>query len=1076
MRNCRRLVLALALVMLAAFAVAQGNSGDVDALLQQVKSEVVQTRLQALDRLAKLSDPRIIPALGDVLSDKDPTVRAKAASTVGKIGGPKAVAALLPLLKDEIATVRTQAVRSLAETKDLGAVSPIVALARDPASDLRPTAIAAVGPLLRDLIDNEEAVKQLLPTLLALCTDQDQKIRTQGEQMSYALANGRTTGKALVNVAAGILGDQAQSSEVRRHTIMVLGRNAGVQAVPLLTTAFKGPEQWVSNAAGAALASILRNGVWAADPALLAPIRDLLNDPNTDRRISAIRIAGATRDMDAIDPLLAMLREQNESVRFEAANALVIIADERVLPALCALRTDTSPRIREIAVRVLNAIGDAPSMEALAGMTADQDIAVRRRLVQYLGALHTARANEALLTMLPEKNADVWKAVVDALNGSHDPRLVDSLFATVNDGPPAVRGYALAALGWTGDARVAPLALPYLDTPESPMYLPAIKALVALGDARGFTALDTAYQQQKLDDTAYLACLKGLASPDALERLVSLYGRLLRGTGNPYFKAQPIIQTLMTLGTPAMERIIALLDDPRPDVRQAAIRICCEMPDARAVPGLLRCLREETDPQVTGLLIYALAHIQDARAIDPLAEKLRDANATVRLSAVRMLGEFPDRRLTPYFLPLQTNANPEVRLTAILWLSKYAAQQRVTPLLPLLADGSWMVRSAAIDALSNCGSDEATDALLKCLRDTQPNVRFAARTTLGNIGTLRAVQGLLDYLATAPRSGEYYSDVIVAAVTDPNVLDLLLPAAHHQHPLVRATAIRALGNYTDAQAQRTAVAGLTDPDERVRIAAAHALGTGKTPPTIARPPLQTALSDPAPAVRKAAVEALGTLGDPLAAPALLRVASEEQEYNTRIAANHALIALGDQQSLAALLPLLDTDPFIVNMDYIPAIVSIKDARTVPGLVSMVSSTYFSPSYRAVTALGAIGDRRAVTPLLLYFDAHRTNPNGQMAREEIVKTLGMLGDLRACHMLLLAVQGDDTRVRAYAAEALGRLKAAPAVPALIAALNDLSYPTKGARGYSDGAMHANVDDTTREKAAWALGEIGDARAV
>lgn len=127
----------------------------------------------------------------------------------------------------------------------------------------------------------------------------------------------------------------------------------------------------------------------------------------------------------------------------------------------------------------------------------------------------------------------------------------------------------------------------------------------------------------------------------------------------------------------------------------------------------------------------------------------------------------------------------------------------------------------------------------------------------------------------------------------------------------------------------------------------------------------------------------------------------------------------------------------------------------------------------MTAITAHKDRRIVD-LLLASIADLPYDHPIIGFE--LKALGILGDPRAYHSLQKFLQSDHMELHTTAAEALGMLKDARAVPALIAALAENSFPQHGYTGWGNGIMHADLRECTREKAAWALGEIGDARAV
>jgi HEAT repeat protein len=129
-------------------------------------------------------------------------------------------------------------------------------------------------------------------------------------------------------------------------------------------------------------------------------------------------------------------------------------------------------------------------------------------------------------------------------------------------------------------------------------------------------------------------------------------------------------------------------------------------------------------------------------------------------------------------------------------------------------------------------------------------------------------------------------------------------------------------------------------------------------------------------------------------------------------------------------------------------------RAVPPLIEALQQ---HPRFRirriAANKLGDIGDARAVEPLI-----HSLRYDEEYVRYAVADALGRIGDRRAVQPLIFTLQNDtDSVVRAWAADALGKLKARQAVLALCEALK-------------------HKDINTRFLAALALGEIGDAQAV
>ena len=124
----------------------------------------------------------------------------------------------------------------------------------------------------------------------------------------------------------------------------------------------------------------------------------------------------------------------------------------------------------------------------------------------------------------------------------------------------------------------------------------------------------------------------------------------------------------------------------------------------------------------------------------------------------------------------------------------------------------------------------------------------------------------------------------------------------------------------------------------------------------------------------------------------------------------------------------------------------------PRAIRALSNDYYLIRKVAAGALGRLGDKRAVDPLI-----EALSDGMYLVRLSAAGALGRLGDKRAVDPLIKALSDDESVVRKAAAGALGRLGDRRAVDPLVKALLHKYYGT-------------------RWRAAEALGQLGDKRAV
>jgi HEAT repeat protein len=166
---------------------------------------------------------------------------------------------------------------------------------------------------------------------------------------------------------------------------------------------------------------------------------------------------------------------------------------------------------------------------------------------------------------------------------------------------------------------------------------------------------------------------------------------------------------------------------------------------------------------------------------------------------------------------------------------------------------------------------------------------------------------------------------------------------------------------------------------------------------------------------------------------------------------------------------------------VEALGQLGDRRVVEPLINILENNYSVIRSRATTALGQLG-RPAIAPLLAALRDEKIQ-----VRTGAIEALTQLGEL-ALEPLKTALGDEDDRVRSSAATVLGQLGDNRAVEPLMAALNDKDGPVR----YTAARALAKLRDSraveplinvlsdedwrVRDRAAKALGLLGDTRAI
>ena len=316
--------------------------------------------------------------------------------------------------------------------------------------------------------------------------------------------------------------------------------------------------------------------------------------------------------------------------------------------------------------------------------------------------------------------------------------------------------------------------------------------------------------------------------------------------------------------------------------------------------------------------------------------------------------------------------------------------------------------------------------------------------------------------------------------SDAAVVELLQQATRHTDPAIQKEAIRLLGAMQKPELILTFEDALTEavntPEVAYRaiVAIEQLASSGAANGAALVPGLQLALKNNSAQVRMHAAKLLGSIQDETAVPDLIRLLADPNSYvkDTAIAALNRIGTPATAPLLEVLatkarnlIPDEDTG-FTADYQYI-ASAYIDDlwmkkyrigtqAAAIQTLGLLKAEVAVRPLIKELAneelqgaALVALVEMRGVAvPFML--DALKNDTNE--IRIKVADALGQIGDRRAITPLIEALNNDlHKEVQALAATALGNIRARRAVPALTSAL---SY-----------------DDTTATNAAEALGKIG-----
>src|SRR6188768_473451 len=569
-----------------------GLPGLGERLIPWLSDSERRLRLAAAVAHSESPSARAVPSLGRALGDGDAGVRSAAAAALGKSAAPEAVLALLGHLDDGTPEVRRVVALALGDLGDPRAVVPLIGKIQD----ARPPVREAVARALAQLGDARSA-----PALVLALHDGDEGVRVAAlaalarigdpnsvASVAAALPNGS---EAVITAALDAL-SQIHSAEASKVLIEQLGAER------------------TNNVQRAAIAALARAGTSA-----LAPLRACLNTESDPERLGGCALAlGQSHD-------LASAVAIQEAVRRGVL---------RPMPALLALSELRAPE----------------SLPTVLEYLADPDVSIRRTARLAAKALldpnhPDGRAVEPIehaLSKARHERAEISE-LLELLGQTGAPRAARSLLPFAAPGDDiALRGRALSALGFLGDAGQWPALWSALDDDSGSVRLAAASALSRLTlPGRAPALLDRLEHASEADRPLLLLALGGTLSgersPEIVARLTSLLARAREGERDALIELLGRMPAAQAIGQLAAQvaaspaaadrakfaealaahagertRLLTLLRDASPAVRANAAWSLAEVATVAERPALEQAARDDA-PSVAGNALSALARL-----------------------------------------------------------------------------------------------------------------------------------------------------------------------------------------------------------------------------------------------------------------------------------------------------------------------------------------------------------------------------------------------------------------------------------------------------------------------------------
>jgi len=408
-------------------------------------------------------------------------------------------------------------------------------------------------------------------------------------------------------------------------------------------------------------------------------------------------------------------------------------------------------------------------------------------------------------------------ASIQKIIGSADPRADSLLLSLLEDPWVVVREVAASGLGKLRVVSAVPDLCRLVTTDYSPQVRRvAAQSLATLGDPRGIDAilkLAVDHPRSLSVCLEYISRFGEAAVPRLIAALVeqsipvstvaiqalgrmgsrSVVPKLLKALyGGREELRLPILRVLAELDVPDLgARLVPLLADPTPEVREAVLEYLAKFPSAAAV-STVKGLLKSSDSQHRQLAVLALRAGDFAEVFHLFSESLRDSNAVVRKAAATALGAQESPLAAASLLESIHDPDCDTRCEVIRSLGSLAEPRALEPLLGLVDSEDRAIRLATVTALGSIGDGRAVPPLIGNLsHESDSKIRQAIVRSLGALG-------------------------------DPSAIPVLRTLLVENSP-IRVPALIAISEIGTTEATEVLVSMLHDPSEQMRYHACMGL-------------------------------------------------------------------------------------------------------------------------------------------------------------------------------------------------------------------------------------------------------------
>ncbi len=402
-----------------------------------------------------------------------------------------------------------------------------------------------------------------------------------------------------------------------------------------------------------------------------------------------------------------LLKDKAFTARAEAIEILVRISGHHALPVLQEVLAAGRPADCLIALKYLGepefmSKEAARAVQCIAPFVNHENEQLCVQATASYGRLCTEDDYfEAIAPLLDSAKVNVVKAAVEPLKRFSSPRVLRVLERKLSGGPNAVRFAVLAVLEAIGTNEILTPLVEALGHKQVVVRNRAGEVLSRLSKAGKLDASRTIVYLLKSKDVNVrrmaIELARTVKDPNS-----ELWPKLLSVLRDEdWWVRERVVDVLVEMaGTQLSRHICAYLTDPSDVVRRYAASVLARLKDPASLGALVRMVDADSDWWAREKAVEAIAAINDQRALPYLLDVMaRDPE--MRWICLQALGQMNAKSAAPQVVVLLQDANADVRLAAMRCLEKFDDPSFAAALQPLVGDPEIGLRNAAREILAH---------------------------------------------------------------------------------------------------------------------------------------------------------------------------------------------------------------------------------------------------------------------------------------------------------------------------------------------------------------------------------------